>query len=191
MKLLEKNQAKKKLIKTKNNITIIGLGNPGYNESRHNVGFSVIDSMNLNLKKKLFKPYLYKQEENLILVKPLTYMNKSGEVLELLKRTQELIIVVDNMDLDVGTIRFKQSSKKSTHNGLRSINKYLRSDLNYYIMHIGISKPREDEEIVDYVLSKEEEKKELLNNAIDKAATLLLSLKNKEIEEILGTYRCS
>ncbi len=177
--------------------TIIGLGNCGikYDKSRHNVGFMCLDTIakknNIVFKKKFFRPYYFSKFNNIKLIKPITYMNNSGKVLSYLKKDEPLVVVVDNMDLDIGVIRLKKSSKKSSHNGLRSINKYLDKDKSYYIMHIGIGKPSNKEDIIDYVLSKEVgDKALLLQESCDLAAIILNNLDKKDIESLSGTYKC-
>lgn len=178
--------------------TIIGLGNCGdeYNKSRHNVGFMCLDALckieNISFKKKLFRPYYQSKSKLGLLIKPTTYMNNSGKVLAYLPKDEPLVIVVDNMDLEIGTIRLKKSSKKSCHNGLRSINKYISSDQEYYIMHIGIGKPDSKDDIIDYVLSREKGAKALLlEESCNLAANTLLKLNDKKIENLSGTYKCN
>ncbi len=177
--------------------TIIGLGNCGvkYNKSRHNVGFMCLDELvkiyNIKFKKKFFKPYEFAKLDFALLIKPTTYMNNSGKVLSYLKKNEPLVVVVDNMDLDVGVIRLKKSSRKSSHNGLKSINYFLNNDQSYYIMHIGIGRPSDKSKIIDYVLSKEVgDNALLLQESCKLAALILKDLSNSNIESLSGTYRC-
>ena len=112
---------------------IVGLGNPGlqYENTRHNVGFLTIDYLakkhNIPVKKLKFKS-LYGQGEisgqKVMLVKPQTYMNNSGEAVREIKNyfkfdEDELIVIVDDIDIDFGKIRIKKKGSAGTHNGMK------------------------------------------------------------------------
>jgi len=135
---------------------IAGLGNPGstYAHTRHNVGFMVIDrlaaSLGVAVEKKqgqaLVAQEVYKGER-LLLVKPQTYMNLSGDsIMELLNfyknGIDELIIVHDDMDLDLGRIRFKSGGGTGGHRGLKSITERLGSS-QFDRLKVGIGRPLE------------------------------------------------
>jgi len=186
---------------------IIGLGNPGrkYDNTRHNVGFAVIDKiaekLNIQVDKKQAQSLVqssFWQGKKVLLVKPQTYMNLSGQaVLELVNfyhdQIEDLLVIHDDLDLPVGQLRFKREGGSGGHNGLKSIIKYLNSQ-DFNRLKIGISRPPEYMEVVDYVLTsftKEEEKiltptieravdgiQEWLENGIDSAMNLF----NKKVE---------
>lgn len=166
---------------------IVGLGNPGreYENTRHNIGFMMIDSYvqkknlgsfrerdrGLYLKTKLFN-------EDIIFLKPLSYMNLSGEVVKKYVQfykvdTKDILIISDDLDLDIGNFKLKPSGSSGGHNGLKNIELHLKTN-QYKRLKIGISN-RKDLDTKDYVLgnlSKEEQKtiKELaitVENIID------------------------
>jgi PTH1 family peptidyl-tRNA hydrolase len=146
---------------------IIGLGNPGYEyaNTRHNVGFMVVDYL-----QNFYKfPSYQKTNFNLLtfgkisntkvyLVKPQTYMNLSGiGVKEFIEKfafaPEELLVIHDDLDLPIGTIRIKFNGKDGGHNGIKSIIKEINTS-NFYRLRIGIGKPQDKNQIVEYVLGK-------------------------------------
>ena len=145
---------------------VIGLGNPGrkYERTRHNAGFLAIDELaraariELGLEKchaLLGKGAL--GTENVVLAKPQTYMNDSGRsVAALLKdcyaSAAELIVLHDELDLSLGTVRVKTGGGHGGHNGLRSIIEYLGT-ADFVRVRIGIGRPVPGMDTADYVLS--------------------------------------
>jgi PTH1 family peptidyl-tRNA hydrolase len=138
---------------------IVGLGNIGkqYENTRHNIGFMVIDSIvnDLNLSqinKPAFKGTLYKSH-NFLLLKPNTYMNLSGEsVIAVINfyKCEDLIIIHDDLDLSFGCMKFKIGGSSGGHNGLKSIDSYYGN--SYKRVRIGIGRPTNKQAIVDFVL---------------------------------------
>jgi PTH1 family peptidyl-tRNA hydrolase len=166
-------------------LVIIGLGNPGqrYTETRHNAGFWILqalaDTLGIRLKKVLWKKlqigrieldgdFLFSQ---LVLVKPLTYMNRSGDILPVVEKeigsalpdkhgvpstdpglSEEtiFIIIVDNMDLVPGRLRMKMKGGTAGHNGLKSVSDYLGR--NFVPLYVGIGRPHSEQTVIDYVL---------------------------------------
>ncbi len=186
---------------------IVGLGNPEkkYFDTYHNIGFCFIDKLSskldIKVKKKECKSltgegFIEKEEieidsktgkissklvkKKIILAKPQTYMNCSGEaVLELIKKYKlsldEILIVLDDIDIDAGTYRYRENGSGGTHNGLKNIVELLKSQ-NFKRIRIGIGK---DEKIplINYVLSKvTKEKREKINEAMERAIDYLLNL---------------
>ncbi|MFW5643447.1 MAG: aminoacyl-tRNA hydrolase [Alkalispirochaeta sp.] len=149
----------------------IGLGNPGdrYAGTRHNVGFSFIDALagarGCSLRRRLFRPLEIAEDSlgrgllaRLVLVKPLTFMNRSGSILPWLQRrtaasVDRICVVVDNMDLSPGEVRMKKRGGPSGHNGLRSVSEYLGTD-EYSRIYFGIGRPRNGEDVVSHVLGQ-------------------------------------
>ena len=145
---------------------IVGLGNPGkkYEQTRHNVGFLVVDELlkelNLSLDQEGFKSfyttYFYKGEK-IIICKPQTYMNLSGEaVSELVSyykiSHEDIVVIYDDLDLPMGKLRLRTSGSSGGHNGIKNIINLL-GDQNIKRIRIGIS--RDDKyDVKDYVLSK-------------------------------------
>mgnify|MGYP001273587558 CR=1 FL=1 len=160
------------MIISKQNINkiIFGLGNPGLNyvESRHNLGFKLIDlladkySVDLNSKDKIMISGCGNIKSNkILLVKPKTYVNNSGvavkRILELYSlKITELIVVYDDMDLIPGKIRFRSQGTAGGHNGIKSIIDSCQTNI-FDRLRFGIGRPDHGNE-VDYVLGKPESK---------------------------------
>jgi len=151
---------------------IVGLGNPGkqYEDTRHNIGFKVIDELsnkwNIPLNESKFKGLFGKgivNGQKVILLKPMTYMNLSGEsVVPLMDyfdiNEEDLIVIYDELDLPVGKIRLRYKGSAGGHNGLKSIISHLGTQ-EFNRIRIGIGRPQNATPIVNYVLgnfSKEE-----------------------------------
>ena len=147
---------------------IVGLGNPEqkYFPTRHNVGFWVVDL----LAKKLIKTFVlnkkfeseffeYEFESKLFhIMKPLSYINNSGIPIKKFIRNkniqaENILIIYDDLDLDVGKIRLKHGGGSGGHNGLNSTIEQLGSK-NFWRLRIGIGKPHDKNKVVDYVLGK-------------------------------------
>lgn len=145
---------------------IVGLGNPGkeYENTRHNMGYLFIDyylnkkGINLEWKEKFNGLYLDTVigGEKIIFMKPLTYMNLSGEAvrkyLDYFKiDVSDLLVVVDDLDLAVGNYKIKNNGSSGGHNGLKNIELHIGTQ-NYKRFRIGISNTTYD--VKDYVLGK-------------------------------------
>lgn len=141
-------------------LLLIGLGNPGlrYINTRHNAGFLCLDTiarkLNLTFKKPFFKKWEEAVGDGIVLIKPLTYMNRSGQILDSLFNRfncteEDMVVLVDQMDLPVGKVRIKKKGSGGTHNGLRSINAFLDSN-SYKRVYIGVGEPKGD--IIEHVL---------------------------------------
>ena len=145
---------------------VVGLGNPGpkYQRTRHNTGFCVIEvlsqQLNIPLSKSMCKARLgegHLGEERIVLAQPQTYMNLSGEsVVQLLNWYKcphsNLIVVYDDIDLPAGSIRVRPKGSAGTHNGMRNII-YLMGADDFPRVRVGIGKPPEGRELMDYVVS--------------------------------------
>ncbi len=141
---------------------IVGLGNPSnnYYYTRHNIGFRIVDrlisaSQANSISKKSFKGELYKASNKLFL-KPLTFMNLSGESVRAVMQfykidLDDLIVIHDDIDLNLGAIRFKKGGSNGGHNGLKSIDELLGRD--YLRVRVGVGKPSRKSEVVSYVLT--------------------------------------
>lgn len=142
---------------------IVGLGNPEskYDGTYHNVGFACIDALARNLGIKIsqnkFKALVgegHYNGEKILLVKPQTYMNLSGECVVLLKekfKDARIIVIVDDIDLPKGNVRYREKGSAGTHNGLRSIVSYIGQDFERIKVGIGRDISLD---LADYVLSK-------------------------------------
>ena len=165
-------------------VIIVGLGNigPAYTNTFHNLGFAVADKLatrlGIDYSKEKFKSVIgegrYKVE-NLIIAKPTTYMNNSGEAVALLKKKYKdarIIVVVDDIDLEKGKIRYREKGSSGTHNGLRSIVSYIGE--NFERVKIGCGRDK-SMDLADYVLSKiKSEDKQIFEEATDKAVEMIL-----------------
>ena len=143
---------------------IVGLGNPGkeYALTKHNVGFWVIDKiaeeMNIDVEKKQCQALTgtgFWDGKKVLLVKPQTYMNLSGQaVIQLLNyyndKIDDIIVIHDDLDLEPGMIRFKQGGGAGGHNGIKSIASHLNSN-DFDRLKLGIGRGKN--ETKDYVLT--------------------------------------
>jgi PTH1 family peptidyl-tRNA hydrolase len=169
---------------------IVGLGNPGlsYKKTRHNAGFQALDVLaarfDIRVKTKGFSA-LYGEgrigSERVILAKPQTYMNLSGDAVQSLLHfyklePEKLIVLYDDIDLPLGSLRIRANGSAGSHNGMRSVIACVHSE-NFARIRIGVGK---DESLMlrDYVLkrpSKEEQKTldEVFEHAADAAALIV------------------
>lgn len=177
---------------------IVGLGNIGekYLLTRHNIGFMVIDEMakNLNtttINKSNFKADVLKSSNDL-LVKPKTFMNLSGDAVIAIKNyykleNEEIIVIHDDLDLPFGAVKFKIGGGHGGHNGLKSIDSHIGKD--YIRVRIGIGKPQNKEDVVNYVLnnfSKEELNR--LKDIIPHTIKAIDALKVESINEVKSKF---
>jgi peptidyl-tRNA hydrolase, PTH1 family len=179
-------------------LLLIGLGNPGtkFDGTRHNTGFNVVDKIALKFgvqfKKAILKPYqiaIIKNKNNkYILIKPLTYMNRSGVVIPgLLTKfkltNNNIVIIVDNLDINKGNLKFKLKGSDGGHNGLKSVNEFIGTT-EYKRLFIGIGRPEKGVSITDYVLSKIESNEVL--EAENRAVDGILDLEGDNISQIMN-----
>ena len=162
---------------------IVGLGNPGkkYEHTRHNMGFLALDLIadkySIDIGKLKFRALLGEGrigDEKVILVKPQTYMNLSGEavreVMNFYKEPMEhLIVIYDDIDLKEGTIRIRAAGSAGTHNGMRNVI-YCLGDQDFPRIRVGIG-GNDREDLINYVTGRITEKEaDQLWNALNKAA---------------------
>ncbi|MDE7222789.1 MAG: aminoacyl-tRNA hydrolase [Acetatifactor sp.] len=156
---------------------IAGLGNPGreYENTRHNIGFCVIDAIAekygitmLERKHKAVVGKGYIDGQRVILLKPLTYMNLSGESIReavdyyKVDETSRLVVISDDISLDVGQLRIRKKGSAGGHNGLKNIIRHLGHE-NFIRIRMGVSDKPQGYELKDYVLGHftDQEKKTL------------------------------
>lgn len=163
---------------------IAGLGNPGkeYENTRHNVGFDVIDVLAdkynisvLELKHKAMIGKGYIEGNKVVLVKPLTYMNLSGEsirpIMDYYKSDaeQELIVISDDISLPPGQLRVRKRGSAGGHNGLKNIIKMLGTE-NFQRIRIGVGEKPKNYDLADWVLGHfSKEDRTAINDAAEKA----------------------
>lgn len=180
---------------------MVGLGNPGekYRKTRHNAGFAVIDYLagkaEVELKKTFLKPLISAKieadEYTIYLIKPQTFMNRSGDILDYIFRktaasVEDMIIICDNMDLKPGMIRLKLKGSSAGHNGIKSIIENTeRSDFRR--MYIGVGRPSDGCSVVDHVLGEfSEEDQQKYSEAVIKAGDALISMTEKPLHLVMN-----
>ncbi|MBQ7178063.1 MAG: aminoacyl-tRNA hydrolase [Victivallales bacterium] len=189
----------------KASLLIVGLGNPGYEyvNTRHNAGFMVVDALMQSaefvekaewqpLEGELYRVLLKRCEgrlgQELLVLKPMTYMNSSGlavaPVLEWAALTpSSLLVVSDDLDMQLGRLRLRAKGSSGGHNGLKSIAECLGTQ-DFARLRVGVGRPQPgDEGVIDYVLgSWASSEKALLERVLDEAVTRLRNCVERGIE---------
>lgn len=181
---------------------IVGLGNPGrkYKKTRHNIGFMVVDELarrhqwELN-KKKFNGDYTVEivNQEKVILLKPQTFMNLSGESLRPLMdfyelEAKDILVVYDDLDLPIGKIRLRQKGGHGGHNGIRSIIDHL-GEKDFNRLRVGIDRPKTGMSVIDHVIGNFD-KVELpeVKDSLDKAADASEAWMQKPFQEVMNDF---
>ncbi len=163
---------------------IVGLGNPGgeYDETRHNIGFQVIDELKQQFSHavfdKKFKGLVTRARiggEDAILLKPMTYMNLSGESVGPAAGfykipPEDIIVVHDELDIEPGRIKLKKGGGHGGHNGLKSLVKHL-PNANFTRVRLGIGRPPPRWETANYVLGKFTKQEQPIIEEVIRSAT--------------------
>ncbi|NLW23311.1 MAG: aminoacyl-tRNA hydrolase [Tissierellia bacterium] len=181
---------------------VVGLGNPGkdYSYTRHNVGFDTVDILasrnNIKINKIKFKS-VYGEGiiggKKTLLVKPQTYMNNSGmAVLDLYKfykiPLENIIVIVDDVDIEFGTIRIRKKGSSGSHNGLKSIIYHLESE-EFPRIKIGIGNKKEGQDLADFVLSRfSKDERIYIDAAIEKAAQAVETIIKYDIDKAMNEF---
>lgn len=178
---------------------VAGLGNPGtqYEDTRHNAGFMLLDRLigelePSNASKPPFRGELYKTG-SLLLLKPNTFMNLSGESVRAVAdyyniATEDIIVVHDDLDLGFGALKYKRGGGHGGHNGLRSLDACIGS--SYLRVRMGIGKPALKSDVSRYVLDNfSKQERSHLDALLQKAmeATLLL-IKGEALPHVASCY---
>jgi len=181
---------------------IVGLGNPGiaYQATRHNVGFCTIDvlsdKLQIPLNRRMHKGLVgegFVNGKKVMLVKPQTFMNLSGECVQELVAyykvpLDELVVIYDDIDLAVGALRLRAAGSAGTHNGMRSVIACLGEDA-FKRIRIGVGKQRDGRALADYVLSKPaQDEQEELKNAYEQAADAVMLILDHKFSEAQAKY---
>ncbi|MDR5588119.1 MULTISPECIES: aminoacyl-tRNA hydrolase [Clostridium] len=179
---------------------IVGLGNPGskYDNTRHNIGFEVIDNIsneyNIDINRQKFKGVYgegFIANNKVILLKPTTYMNLSGdsvrEVANFYKISNENIIVIyDDISLDIGRLRIREKGSAGGHNGIKSIIANLSTDV-FPRIKVGVGQPNIN--LVDYVLGKfSKEEKEVLKESIEAATNSVEEIIKQDVNSAMNKF---
>lgn len=181
---------------------VVGLGNPGkqYEKTRHNVGFDVIDIISKEfdipvnkIKHKALVGEGRIGNNKVLLVKPQTYMNLSGETLIDIYNyykvdLENIIVIYDDIDLDVGKIRIRKKGSAGTHNGMKSIIKCLGSG-DFPRIRVGVSKPEKGQDLANFVLSRFKKEEEIdLQAGFEKAYKSVESIIIENIDIAMNKY---
>ncbi|ATZ16916.1 peptidyl-tRNA hydrolase [Williamsoniiplasma luminosum] len=182
---------------------IVGLGNPGkeYQKTRHNAGFFAIDMLlekyGFSKEKEEFNATIYFSQinnEKVLFVKPLTYMNNSGmsirQILDYYKiNKSDLIIIHDEKDFPIGKNQFKTSGSAAGHNGIKSAIQYLNGE-DFKRWRLGIGAPNNSKTMVDWVLGNFSKKEiELLDEKINNSILFLQDwIKGETFINIMNKY---
>ncbi|GAE87237.1 peptidyl-tRNA hydrolase [Acetivibrio straminisolvens JCM 21531] len=181
---------------------IVGLGNPGakYENTRHNVGFDTVELLSrrhdIKLTKLKHKALIGDGNiggRKVILAKPQTFMNLSGEsvreIVEWYKiPVKNIIIVYDDIDLPVGKLRLRPKGSAGTHNGMKSVIYQIQSD-EFPRVRIGVDKPPEGWDLANYVLGRfsgDERKK--IEDTIERAADAVEAIVKSGIDSAMNRY---
>jgi len=181
---------------------IVGLGNPTktYDGTRHNIGFAVIDQLaadcGICVDEKKHKAKIGRGHiggKKIILAKPQTYMNLSGESVRALidyykVSEDELIIIYDDTSLDIGQIRIRGKGSAGGHNGIKSIISHLGT-MEFPRIKVGIGNKPQGWDLADYVLSKfKEEEKDIMEEAVKSADNAIRLIITEGINEAMNRY---
>ena len=182
---------------------IVGLGNPGkdYRNTRHNIGFDVIDVIgekhNISVIEKKHKAIIGKgviDGYKVILAKPQTYMNLSGEsvreIVEYYKvdPVSELIIVSDDISLDVGNIRIRKKGSAGGHNGLKSIISLLDTD-QFMRVKMGVGEKPKGYDLADYVLGHfTSDERKIMDDAAKSAEEAIRMMLQGDVDAAMNRF---
>ena len=181
---------------------IVGLGNPEpeYSRTRHNMGFDVINviaqKFEIEMTRTKFNGIYGSgtiEGEKVMLLKPQTFMNLSGQSIEAYVHfykipLQNVLVIYDDMDVKIGTIKVRKQGGPGTHNGAKSVIYELNSQ-EFPRIRVGIGKPIDEYDAIDYVTQKvEEDTYQNLKQGIQKAAEAVVRKKKKGIDAAMNKF---
>lgn len=182
---------------------IVGLGNPTkeYQNTRHNIGFDVVDAIaekyDIAVLEKKHKALIgkgYIDGKKVILAKPLTYMNLSGEsVRELtdyykINEREELIVIFDDISLDVGQLRIRKKGSAGGHNGIKSIISHLGHD-TFMRIKMGVGDKPKGYDLADYVLGHfSSAERKIMDESAEKAADAVKIMMFESADAAMNIY---
>ncbi|MBQ6888774.1 MAG: aminoacyl-tRNA hydrolase [Lachnospiraceae bacterium] len=182
---------------------IVGLGNPTkeYNNTRHNIGFDVIDAIaekyDISVLEKKHKALIgkgYIDGQKVILAKPLTYMNLSGEsVRELvdyykINEQEELIVIYDDISLDVGQLRIRKKGSAGGHNGIKNIIAHLGHD-TFMRIKVGVGEKPKGYDLADYVLGHFTwAERKIMDESAEKATDAIKMMMFEDADAAMNVY---
>ena len=181
---------------------IVGLGNPGrrYEGTRHNIGFAVIDSLaeylGVKLDKVKFKGIFAKtnyKNEKIILLKPETYMNASGDSVKPFIDyfgidIEKVIVIVDDIDIKFGTVRIRKNGSAGTHNGLKSIIQRT-GNKDFPRVKVAVNQKPSYMDLADFVMSKfSASEQKIILKEIEIARDAILDIIEKDVDSSMNKY---
>ncbi len=176
---------------------IIGLGNPEtkYNSTRHNLGFMVVSQLLYSNDIRLIEKFksFFAKKDDLIFLLPLTYMNLSGEaVIQIVNfyklKPEDLLVIYDDINLNIGTLRFRKDGSDGGHNGIKSIIKHL-SNQNFNRLKVGAGPYNKNIDMAAFVLQKfTKEEKEDVDKVVKIAADAAFEWANTDFEHLQSKY---
>jgi len=181
---------------------IVGLGNPEekYSNTRHNMGFDVINELSkecdIKVSKSKFDAFYGMGEINgkkVILVKPQTYMNLSGESIIKFKKfykisNKNIIVIYDDIDLKLGDIRLKAKGSSGSHNGMKSVIENLNTE-EFIRIRVGIGSPENKEDMINYVIGQiPKRERGILDQSIEKAKNSVIEILENGIDIAMNKF---
>ena len=182
---------------------IVGLGNPGkeYENTRHNAGFNSIDVLankyNISIREAEHKALVgkgYIEGQKVILVKPQTYMNNSGEAVREITDyykvdpESELIVLYDDISLPVGTLRIRDKGSAGGHNGIKSLIQHLGTQV-FLRIKVGVGDKIPEMDLVNHVLGHfNKDDAEVMKDSFTKAAEATVMMLGGDIEKAMNIY---
>lgn len=181
---------------------IVGLGNPEqeYSNTRHNMGFDTVNKLakqyNIEINKKKFKGIYGTgniEGEKVIILKPQTYMNLSGEsikeAIDFYKiDNKNLIIIYDDIDIKPGTIKIRKKGGPGTHNGMKSVIQNIQMK-EFSRVRVGIGMPEYKDDLINYVIGKiSEEEKEKLDKSTTKAKEAVIEIIKNGVDTAMNKF---
>lgn len=182
---------------------IVGLGNPEeeYSNTRHNMGFDTINQISkeykIEVNKKGFKGIYGTgiiENKKVVLLKPQTYMNLSGEsVIEILNfykiDLNKIIVIYDDIDVEPGKIKIRKKGGPGSHNGMKSVINSLKSE-EFTRIRVGIGTPKYKNDMINYVIGKNmtQEERNVLDTGIKKAANAVAEIIEKGVDIAMNKF---
>jgi len=182
---------------------IAGLGNPTkeYDNTRHNIGFAAIDALAdkygisvSDMKNKALMGKGVINGNKVMLLKPLTYMNLSGEAIRAavdyykIDEKSELIVIYDDISLDVGQLRIRKKGSAGGHNGIKNIILHLGHD-TFQRIKIGVGEKPKGYDLADYVLSRfPKDERVLMEEAFERAGEAAVCMMNDTMEHAMNQF---
>ncbi len=184
-------------------ILIVGLGNPEqeYSNTRHNMGFNTVNKLaqeyKIELNKTKFKGIYGKgiiEDKKVMILKPQTYMNLSGEsIIEAMNfykiDLKDMIIIYDDIDVEPGKIKIRKKGGAGSHNGMKSVIENVNSE-EFIRIRVGIGAPEHKNDMLNYVIGKipTDEEKEVLDKGTDKAKEAIKEILKNGVDSAMNKF---